>query len=138
MSSMEGKVCSVPAQAADSNRDRVRPSIHKLVRVWYDEIVYTISTFVAVFFLQLPMEDIDGNPAPTIIFKGQPYTFHAFLVSVAGTCCGFNCCMYFRDRNPKAASIFRRLGSGAMLASVVVFLWAAAPAGFTWLASLVC
>ena len=31
----------------------------------------------------LPSEQIDGNPVPTIIFKGHPSIFHAFLVSVS-------------------------------------------------------
>lgn len=116
MSSMEDKVCSVPA--------------------WFDEFIFIISGIVALLFLYLPMEYIDGNPAPTLIFKGQPYTFHAFIVCVLGTSCGSRCSMYLHDRNPKAARIFRYFGCWAMLGSVVVFLWAAAPAGLIrWLAS---
>ncbi|KAJ9709475.1 hypothetical protein PVL29_001113 [Vitis rotundifolia] len=45
--------------------------------------VLFISFTVAGFLMVLPSEQIDGNPVPTIIFKGHPSLFHAFLISVS-------------------------------------------------------
>lgn len=126
MSSMEGKVCSVPDD---------QPESHKLLlRLCSNEFIFIISGIIALLFMNLPMEYVDGNPAPTFIFKGQPYTFHAFLVCVTGAFCGSVCSMHLHDTNPKAARIFRRFRSGATLSALVIFLWTAAPAAFNfWL-----
>ncbi|KAK2976382.1 hypothetical protein RJ640_008092 [Escallonia rubra] len=40
-------------------------------------------TFVTIFaLLQLPCEKIQGSRVPTVIFKGKPTIFHAFVVSL--------------------------------------------------------
>ncbi|KAK2976383.1 hypothetical protein RJ640_008093 [Escallonia rubra] len=47
-----------------------------------EEAIFGV-TFVTIFaLLQLPCEKIQGSRVPTVIFKGKPAIFHAFVVSL--------------------------------------------------------
>ncbi|KAI4357939.1 hypothetical protein L6164_001854 [Bauhinia variegata] len=46
------------------------------------ECILGLCFTVITLLLQLPYEYIDGNPVPTVIFKGRPTTFHAFIISI--------------------------------------------------------
>lgn len=112
--------------------------VRGLRRFGTDELIFILSCLVALLFLHLPMEDLDSNvPVPTFLFKGRPSAFHAFLVGLTGASCGITCSMHLRERSPKASRIFRCFGRGAMAATVGIFLWVAAPSGFSCLASCV-
>ncbi|KAJ1412060.1 hypothetical protein SESBI_20700 [Sesbania bispinosa] len=46
------------------------------------EIILGLCFTAINILLQLPYEYIDKNPVPTVIFKGRPTTFHAFLICI--------------------------------------------------------
>ncbi|KAG6751212.1 hypothetical protein POTOM_045731 [Populus tomentosa] len=68
-----------------------------------------IITFTTGMFLNLlPQENIDGNPVPTVIFKGHASIFHAFVISVIFAFTGSFCSLMI-DKKPKIVSsgVFR-------------------------------
>ena len=46
-------------------------------------VILFISFSIATSLMVVPSEQIDGNPVPTIIFKGHPSIFHAFVILVS-------------------------------------------------------
>ncbi|GMP53413.1 hypothetical protein CsSME_00018867 [Camellia sinensis var. sinensis] len=44
------------------------------------EFILVASFIITTLLLIIPFEYIDGNPVPTIFFKGLPTTFQAFVV----------------------------------------------------------
>ncbi|KAL2349067.1 hypothetical protein Fmac_003067 [Flemingia macrophylla] len=46
------------------------------------ECVLGLCFTVITILLQLPYEYIGDNPVPTVIFKGRPRTFHAFITCI--------------------------------------------------------
>ncbi|KAI4314031.1 hypothetical protein L6164_026974 [Bauhinia variegata] len=46
------------------------------------ESILGLSLTAITMLLQLPYEKIDDNPVPTVIFKGRPTTFQAFLLCI--------------------------------------------------------
>nr|KYP48304.1 hypothetical protein KK1_029996 [Cajanus cajan] len=46
------------------------------------ECVLGLCFTVITILLQLPYEYIDNNPVPTVIFKGHPRIFHAFIICI--------------------------------------------------------
>lgn len=94
----------------------------------YEEYVFSVSYVIGMSILYLPKEYIDGNPVPTVIFKGQPKTFHSFLLGLIGA---FTCAvstLYIRAPSPKVAGYYRRFAVFFMAASLLTALWAAGPA----------
>lgn len=82
-----------------------------------------IITFTTGMFLNLlPQENIDGNPVPTVIFKGHPSIFHAFVISVVFAFTGSFCSLMI-DKKPKVSRFFAYLSviSMASVFSTVVF-----------------
>ncbi|CAL5393783.1 unnamed protein product [Camellia sinensis] len=47
------------------------------------ESIMIASFTIATILVILPCEYINGSPVPTIIFEGLPFTFQAFVVSLA-------------------------------------------------------
>ncbi|KAL7232135.1 hypothetical protein ACSBR2_010202 [Camellia fascicularis] len=101
-----------------------------------EELVFAMSYMMVTFILQLPMEYIDGNPVPTVIFHGHPTTFHVFVLGLCASFSGSIGTMELRKREPKLARYYRVVAVGAMAVTLAVFLWAAVPAGFCFLCSL--
>nr|DAD35148.1 TPA_asm: hypothetical protein HUJ06_005788 [Nelumbo nucifera] len=106
------------------------------VRTRPEELIYALSFMIVISLIQLPYEYIDGNPIPTVIFKGQPTTFHAFILSLVFSFSGSACAMMLREHYPKAAGYCRRFGLFAFSLAFSVFLWAAIPDAFRLLSSL--
>lgn len=82
-----------------------------------------IITFTTGMFLNLlPQENIDGNPVPTVIFKGHASIFHAFVISVIFAFTGSFCSLMI-DKKPKVSRFFGYLSviSMALVFSTVVF-----------------
>ncbi|KAL7218548.1 hypothetical protein ACSBR2_011753 [Camellia fascicularis] len=52
------------------------PPIHTRVLEFILVASFTITTLLLI----IPFEYIDGNPVPTVFFKGLPTTFQAFVV----------------------------------------------------------
>nr|DAD31581.1 TPA_asm: hypothetical protein HUJ06_010432 [Nelumbo nucifera] len=108
------------------------------VRTRPEELICALSFMTVVSLIQLPYEYIDGNPIPTIIFGGQPSTFHAFLLSLVFSFSGAACTMMLREDYPKAARYCRRFGIAAFFVAVLIFLWAALPDAVRLFSSLTC
>ncbi|KAJ6885189.1 hypothetical protein NC652_032014 [Populus alba x Populus x berolinensis] len=75
-----------------------------------------------MFLNLLPQENIDGNPVPTVIFKGHASIFHAFVISVIFAFTGSFCSLMI-DKKPKVSRFFGYLSviSMASVFSTVVF-----------------
>ncbi|CAK9134055.1 unnamed protein product [Ilex paraguariensis] len=119
----------------------LRPKKKSLISDWdrrrYEEHLFAIAYMTIMSLWQLPMEYIDGNYVPTVIFKGQTKTFQTFVFGLTMSVIGSVCAIVLRQRDPTMARYYRLFAVGAMAVAVVFFLWAAVPAAFWWLASLV-
>lgn len=104
------------------------------LRIYLDEVIFTVSCISALLLLQLPMEYIDEKPVPTVIFKGHPSIFHAFLICLMGSCFGSVCSIHLRERKPKVARFYYLFGVASMVLSFAIFLWVVVPASFMWVA----
>ncbi|GMH15238.1 hypothetical protein Nepgr_017079 [Nepenthes gracilis] len=78
--------------------------------------------FLSIFcMLQLPRELIDGEPVPTVIFKGRPSYFHAFVLLLLCTfSCGF-IAILLRPLHPKVAGYCRCVTLFSLIAAVAIF-----------------
>lgn len=83
--------------------------------------------------LLFPFEQVNGNPVPTIIFKGHPSTFHAFLISVVMAFSGaFNALMLATNK-PKIAKFCSHYSMAFMASAVVLLIWAVLQTVLTWM-----
>ncbi|KAJ4830090.1 hypothetical protein Tsubulata_050353 [Turnera subulata] len=57
------------------------PKEEKLLRA-VTKLILWVSCWTPVILRSLPLEYIDGNPVPTVVFKGHPSIFHAFVISI--------------------------------------------------------
>lgn len=74
--------------------------------------------------LLFPYEQVNGNPVPTVIFKGLPSTFHAFLLSTVMAFSGaFNALMLSANK-PKIARFCSYYSMAFMASAVVLLIWA--------------
>ncbi|KAH7841790.1 hypothetical protein Vadar_034408 [Vaccinium darrowii] len=74
-----------------------------------EELIFG-TAFLTVFgILQLPLEDVGGNPVPTVLFKDKPSFFHAFLLSLNFAFTGAGITIFLREGYPKIARHSRRL-----------------------------
>ncbi|KAL3501573.1 hypothetical protein ACH5RR_036022 [Cinchona calisaya] len=84
-----------------------------------------ISSAAAALLSWIPFEEnADGNRVPTIIFKGQPTSFHAFVFFLMFGFSASFCALVSYNR-PKVAKFFRS-GSIIFLASAAAVLFYAA------------
>ena len=89
-----------------------------------EELVFALSYLMGISLWQFPMEYIDGNPVPTVVFHSNPSTFHAFVVGLCLSFSGSVGALELRKRNPKIAGYYRVFSVGAMAVTVAVLLWA--------------
>lgn len=101
-----------------------------------EEYVFLISYATGMSLWHLPMEKIDGNPVPTIVFKGQPKTFHSFLLGLLGAFTCAVCTIYIRNPSPKLARYYRRFAVFFLALTLLIASWAAGPAGWFYTQSL--
>ncbi|XAR51600.1 hypothetical protein NMG60_11006272 [Bertholletia excelsa] len=97
-----------------------------------EEIVLGLSYLMGTSLFQLPMENINGNPVPTVIFGGRPTIFHAFVIGICASVCGAVGAFELRRRDPKLAGYYRRFAVGAMALTLSVLLGAALTDAFRW------
>ncbi|KAI8007972.1 hypothetical protein LOK49_LG07G02990 [Camellia lanceoleosa] len=87
-----------------------------------ESIMVASFTFTTLLLL-LPCDYIDGSPVPTIIFKGLPSTFHAFVVSLIFAFSGALSALLIHD-----TSFFAKLCEFSSMASMTsalsLLLWA--------------
>ncbi|GFY86835.1 hypothetical protein Acr_05g0004740 [Actinidia rufa] len=100
-----------------------------------EELVFGLSYLMAISLWQVPMEYIDGNPVPAVVFHGKPTMFHAFVVGLCLSFSGSIGALELRKRSPKVAAYYKVFAIGAMAVTVAVLLWAAVPAAFGWFVS---
>ncbi|XP_057478292.1 uncharacterized protein LOC130765787 isoform X2 [Actinidia eriantha] len=88
-----------------------------------EELIFGISFMTVFGILQLPYEEIGGNPVPTVIFKDNPSFFHAFLLCLNFAFTGAVITISLREGYPKVARHGRRLAVACMAAAGGILLW---------------
>ncbi|CAL5390944.1 unnamed protein product [Camellia sinensis] len=64
---------------AATPQDGLEPNKVQPLQTRVLELIIIASFAIVTVFIILPCEYIDGSPTPTLIFKGRPSTFHAFV-----------------------------------------------------------
>ncbi|KAK7307006.1 hypothetical protein VNO77_39685 [Canavalia gladiata] len=87
------------------------------------ECVLGLCFTVITILFQLPYEYINENPVPTIIFKGHPTTFHAFIICIIFALSGATNALVVSNKS--RFSIFCGYYAMASMASAFgILLWA--------------
>ncbi|OVA12541.1 hypothetical protein BVC80_9011g56 [Macleaya cordata] len=107
-------------------------------RTRIEEPIFGLSFITAMVLVQLPYEDINGNPVPTIIFHDQPSVFHAFVLAVNFAFTGAVITLCLREEFPKIARNCRRIAVLFSAAAAGILSWAIAPAAYNFVESLLC
>ncbi|KAL7249886.1 hypothetical protein ACSBR1_011963 [Camellia fascicularis] len=87
------------------------------------ESILVASFTIAIVLLILPCEYIDDSPVPTVIFKGLPSTFHAFVVCLIFSFTGSLSALLIHDTSFLAK--FCEYSSMAFMASALSLLFCA-------------
>ncbi|CAK9181619.1 unnamed protein product [Ilex paraguariensis] len=95
--------------------------LHKtsITKASVEELIFGVTFVTAFGLLQLPYQKIDGNPVPTIIFKDNPSSFHAFLLAINFAFTGAVLTVSLRARYPKIARYCRQLAVVCVTAAAV-------------------
>jgi len=92
-----------------------------------EELIFGIA-FAAVFgILQLPLEDVGGNPVPTVLFKDKPSFFQAFLICLTSAFTSAVITIFLRQGYPKIARHSRRLAIASTLTAAGILAWLIVP-----------
>ncbi|KAK3420560.1 hypothetical protein EUGRSUZ_G01398 [Eucalyptus grandis] len=103
-------------------------SNHFITRTRVEELILVLSFMASFLLLQLPFEEVDGNPVPRVAFSKRPACFHAYLLALNFAFTGAVMTMSLRKKCPKAAALCRRLACLAATAAVGALAWSAAAA----------
>ena len=106
--------------------------LHKtsITKASVEELIFGVTFVTAFGLLQLPYQKIDGNPIPTIIFKDNPSSFHAFLLAINFAFTGAVLTVSLRAGYPKIARYCRQLAVVCVTAAAGIIFWAALPSCF--------
>ncbi|CAL5390930.1 unnamed protein product [Camellia sinensis] len=92
-----------------------------------ESIVIASFTIVTVLVI-LPCEYINGSPVPTLIFKGLPFTFQAFVVSLAFAFAASLSALLIHDHNnsflTKLTKLCQFISIGSITSAVSLLLCA--------------
>ncbi|GMP53493.1 hypothetical protein CsSME_00018940 [Camellia sinensis var. sinensis] len=88
-----------------------------------ESILIASFTIVTVFII-LPCEYIDGNPIPTLIFKGCPSTFYAFLVFVVFAFSSSLNALLIHNKPLILAKLCQCISIASMISALSLLLWA--------------
>lgn len=86
-------------------------------------IVCISSLIIGSILMLVPYETIDGNPIPTIIFKGLPSEFHAFVVFIIFAFAASYCAILM-DSKVKFARFCRYYSMFSMASAFAIFICA--------------
>lgn len=92
-----------------------------------EEIIFGMAFLTVFGFLQLPLEDVGGNPVPTILFKDKPSFFHAFLLSLTFAFTGAGITITLREKHPKIARLSRCLAIASTVSAAGILTWLVLP-----------
>ncbi|KAF7850732.1 hypothetical protein BT93_L5081 [Corymbia citriodora subsp. variegata] len=101
---------------------------HFITRAGVEELILILSFMAAFLLLQLPFEEVNGNPVPKVVFSKRPTCFHTYLLALNFAFTGAAMTMSLRDKCPKAAAHCRRLACLAAAAAVGALAWSVAAA----------
>ena len=87
------------------------------------ECILGLCFTVITILLQLPYEYIDENPVPTIIFKGRPTTFQAFVVCIIFAFSGATNAIVASNK-PRFARFCGYYAMASMASALVILWWA--------------
>ncbi|GAB4840190.1 hypothetical protein Ancab_020955 [Ancistrocladus abbreviatus] len=85
-----------------------------------EEAISKLAFLTVIMLLQLPFERIDGNLVPTVIFKGRPFYFQAFVVALCFAFCGGPVTVSLREDHPKVARYYRRFTFASMTCAISI------------------
>ncbi|XVE91702.1 hypothetical protein REPUB_Repub01dG0033500 [Reevesia pubescens] len=87
------------------------------------ESILFISYTIATILILLPQEYVNGNPVPTIVFKGRPATFHAFIICIIFAFSGAFCALMIPN-NTKIARLCGCYSIASMASALSLLIWA--------------
>ncbi|KAK9279967.1 hypothetical protein L1049_013651 [Liquidambar formosana] len=86
------------------------------------ESILFVSFTTATILILLPYEYIDGNPVPTVIFKGLPSIFHAFVISIMFAFSGA-CNALLIPNKPSIVRFCRYYSLASMASAIALLVW---------------
>lgn len=87
-----------------------------------EEMIFGIAFLTVFGFLQLPLEDVGGNPVPTL-FKDKPSFFHAFLLALNFAFTGAGITISLREWHPNMARHSRYLAIASTVTASGILTW---------------
>ncbi|XVF85713.1 hypothetical protein PTKIN_Ptkin17bG0139300 [Pterospermum kingtungense] len=88
------------------------------------ESIKFISFTIATILILLPHEYVNGNPVPTIVFKGHPATFHAFTICIIFAFSGAFCALLMVPKNPIITRLCGCYSIASMASALCLFIGA--------------
>lgn len=85
------------------------------------DALYRIAFLTATAIFQLPLETIDGNLVPTVIFTRKPVFFQAFVLSLMFAFSGSMASESMKENRPKIASFCHKLAVYSVAVAVGIF-----------------
>ncbi|KAF9670724.1 hypothetical protein SADUNF_Sadunf13G0098500 [Salix dunnii] len=86
---------------------------------------------IGMFLNSLPQEIIDGNPVPTVIFKGHLSIYRAFVISIIFAFTGSFCSLMI-DRKPEVSRFCGYLSVISLASAFSTVAFALLLDGFKW------
>ncbi|KAH7516170.1 hypothetical protein FEM48_Zijuj10G0107100 [Ziziphus jujuba var. spinosa] len=83
-----------------------------------ESILYVCFSTVTTLLL-VPYELINGTPVPTVLFKGLPSTFHAFIISIVLAFSGAFSALLIPNK-----PIVARFSMASMASALLIVMWA--------------
>ncbi|GMH15229.1 hypothetical protein Nepgr_017070 [Nepenthes gracilis] len=87
-----------------------------------EETTSAVAFLSVCLLLQLPFERIDGNPTPTVIFKGRPSHFHAFVLLLSCTFTSGLITICLRQMYSTFGRCCRHIALLSLITAVAIFL----------------
>ncbi|KAI8011687.1 hypothetical protein LOK49_LG06G01098 [Camellia lanceoleosa] len=88
-----------------------------------ESILITSFAIVTVFTI-LPCEYIDGSPIPTLIFRGRPSTFHAFVAFLVFAFSSSLNALLIHNKSLILAKFCQCISIASMISALSLLLWA--------------
>ncbi|CAK7322517.1 unnamed protein product [Dovyalis caffra] len=95
------------------------------------KIILIIAFTIGMSLNLLPQENIDGKPVPTVIFKGHPSIFRAFVIAVIFAFTGSFCSLMINNKS-KITWFFGYLSVISMASALWLVVLPLFLDGFKW------
>ena len=88
------------------------------------ESILFICFATANILVALPFEQVESNRVPTVVFKGLPSAFHAFVISLIFAFNGAFCGLIIHNYQPKIVRIFSYHSIVSMASAICILVFA--------------